>query len=264
MVESELVLSGGLILEDGRRLARARLRALTGIEEEWLAEGRDLASAVKVTRILSACVSALDGEAVDAGRIRKLLTGDRDQLMLELRRITLGEDIAAVIVCPACSGPMDIAFKAGEVPVEGRPQTSVWYDFERGIRFRLPTGGDQEAVLGMEAEAAENALFESCVSPGVELTAEEREAVIAEMERLAPQVDLELDLTCPECGHGFVSQFDTTAFFFEEMRLKSGQLLREIHTLAFYYHWSEAEILSLGRRRRHAYLRLLSDSMRQE
>jgi hypothetical protein len=110
------------------------------------------------------------------------------------------------------------------------------------------------------------ALLERCVSsePGLELTGAEQEAVIAEMERQAPRVDSDLDLTCPECSHRFVMPFDTTAFFFEEMRAKSGQLLREVHTLAFYYHWSEADILSLGRRRRHAYLSLLSDSLRQE
>ena len=96
------------------------------------------------------------------------------------------------------------------------------------------------------------------------LTDAEREAVNAEIERRAPQVDLELDLTCAECSHRFSVPFDTTAFFFEEMRAKSGQLLREIHTLAFYYHWSEADILGLGRRRRHAYLELLSESLRQE
>jgi hypothetical protein len=211
-------------------------------------------------------VAALDGESVDAEILRRMLVGDRDYLMLELRRLTLGDNVVAVIACPACNAPMDAEFRVSDIPVERRPQTSTWYTGERGIRFRLPTGGDQEAMLGLEAAAAEKALLERCTSSedGVELTGAEREALIAEMERQAPRVDLELDLTCPECSYRFLTPFDTTAFFFEEMRSKSGQLLREVHTLAFYYHWSESEILSLGRRRRHAYLGLLSESLRQE
>jgi hypothetical protein len=82
------------------------------------------------------------------------------------------------------------------------------------------------------------------------------------MEHNAPQVDLELELTCPECGHVFTSPFDTTLFFFNEMRLNSDQLLREVHLLALYYHWREVDILSLTRARRRKYLELLSDSLR--
>jgi hypothetical protein len=266
VIETELALPGGLILDDGRRLTRARLRALTGAEEEWLAEARGVASAVKVTRVLSSCVMALDGESADTERIRRMLVGDRDYLMLELRRLTLGDEVVAVIACPACNAPLDAEFQVSDVPVERRPQTAAWYTGERGVRFRLPTGGDQEAVLGLEAPAAEEALLKRCLwgEEGVELSRAEREAAIAEMERQAPRVDLELDLTCSECGHRFLTPFDMTAFFFEEMRARSGQLLREVHTLAFYYHWSEADILGLGRRRRHAYLNLLSDSLRQE
>ena len=58
--------------------------------------------------------------------------------------------------------------------------------------------------------------------------------------------------------------FDLTAFFFDEMRVSSRQLLREVHTLAFYYHWSESEILGLRRTRRREYLELLSEALRQE
>lgn len=266
IVETELVLPGGLILEDGRRLTRASLRALTGAEEEWLAESPGVASAAKVTQVLCSCLAAVDGESVDAERVRRMLVGDRDYLMLQLRRLTLGDNVVAVIACPVCSAPMDAEFQVNEVPVERRPQTSTWYTCAGGVRFRLPTGGDQESVLGLEPGEAERALLERCVSsePGLELTGAQREAIIAEMERQAPRVDPDLDLTCPACAHRFVAPFDTTAFFFEEMRAKSGQLLREVHTLAFYYHWSEADILSLGRRRRHAYLSLLSDSLRQE
>jgi hypothetical protein len=78
------------------------------------------------------------------------------------------------------------------------------------------------------------------------------------------ELEVELDLTCPECSLTFLAPFDTTAFFFHEMQINGDQLLREVHLLALYYHWSEAEILSLSRDRRRAYLGLLSDAVRQD
>ena len=89
------------------------------------------------------------------------------------------------------------------------------------MRFRLPAGADQEAVSALDA-AAEMTLLARCTTgrDAGDLSAEQRETLIAEMERQAPCVDLELDLTCPDCGHRFLLPFDTTAFFFEELRSK--------------------------------------------
>jgi hypothetical protein len=111
-----------------------------------------------------------------------------------------------------------------------------------------------------------DALLERCLldSGGRKLSEAERIAVIDAMESKAPQIDLQLDLRCPECGHTFVVPFDINSFFFDEMRINGRQMLREVHLLAFYYHWSESEILSLKRDRRRAYLALLSDELRQD
>jgi Mor family transcriptional regulator len=128
----------------------------------------------------------------------------------------------------------------------------------------LPTGADQEAVLdSLQTKPQDRvaALLARCLEEGARaLAAEEQEQVIAAMERLAPQVDLELELTCPECGHQFVLPFDLAAFFLDETRAGAGALLREVHHMALHYHWSEAEILALTRERRRAYLALLGDA----
>jgi len=188
--------------------------------------------------------------------------------------LTLGDEFQAVFVCPACGAKMDVSFRTSDVPVESRPQTGPFHvlklretqPYGRTVRFRLPTGGDQEALLGTDPEVAVGVLMDRCLldDGGVPLSLEERQAVAEAMEQMAPQVELELDLTCPDCSRPFVAPFDTTAFFFDEMRMNAGRLLREVHTLAFYYHWSEADILRLRRDRRREYLALLSDTLRQE
>jgi hypothetical protein len=119
-------------------------------------------------------------------------------------------------------------------------------------------------VANLENAAEE--LLDRCVvdDGGQKLSSRDREELVVEMEQLAPQIDVELDLTCPECSHEFELPFDITAFFFDEVAVKADELLHEVHALAFHYHWSESEILSLERRRRRAYLALLHEALRQD
>jgi len=127
------------------------------------------------------------------------------------------------------------------------------------IQYRLPNGADQETVADLPASEAVEVLLGRCVIDGAPLSVEERDAVIADMDTRAPQIDLELELNCPECGHSFTTPFDCTSFFFSEIRAQSRHLMREVHYLALHYHWSESEILNLQRDRRRGYLALLSD-----
>ena len=270
---STFLLPGGLVLED-RRLGTVELRPLTGREEEWLAGHADTPAARAVTKLLDACVTHIEDLAPTTELIRRLLVGDRDYLVLQLRRLTFGDEFRAVLACPECGSKMDVDFSAAEVPMERRPQRSSSHIMElageaggsRVVRFRLPTGGDQEAVLHMDSAGAAATLLERCVldDGGSPLTTNEKGAVIDAMEGIAPQLDIQLDLTCPECSHAFVSEFDTTAFFLQEMQRNCRLLLHEIHALALHYHWSEADILNFRRERRRAYLGLLSDTLRQE
>jgi len=260
-------LPGGLVLDDGRRLGRAELRPLTGREEEWVTQHAGMPSAHLATKILSACFVRLEDVPVSSDIIDKLLVGDRDYLILQLRRMTLGDRFAAVFSCPACKRAMDVEFLAQDIAIEPRPQKAVeytWQTAQRAIRYRLPNGADQEAVAELPGGEAVEALMARCVidDGGTPLSVAERAAVIAEMDRLAPQIDLELELNCPECGHSFTTPFDCTSFFFSEIRAQSRHLIREVHYLALHYHWSEAEILNLQRDRRRRYLALLNETLR--
>jgi len=267
-------LPGGLVLENGRRIDRVGLRPISGLEEEWLARHPTVPTARAVTEVLATRLHLDDGEpdrAVPSPRAlaQRLLVGDRDYLMIQLRRATLGDTVAAVYRCPRCDQPMDVALDLADVPVEPAPQQVVWYSSiladGRPVRFRLPNGADQESVAELPADAAEAALLDRClVTERVPLAQDQRDRVIEEMERLAPRVELDLDLTCPDCAHAFPTAFDVTRFFFAELTASRHTLLREVHHLAFHYGWSEQAILALDRDRRRAYLSLLADELRQE
>ena len=260
-------LPGGVVLEGNCNLSTATLRPLSGQEEEWLVCNRGIPSAAKVTWLLNACTVSLDDASATSDLIRALLVGDRDYLMLQLRQLTFGDDFRAIASCMNCGGKIDVDFKATEIPVISRPQTDRFHVLGisgRSVQFRLPTGGDQEAVMAQELNAAVDEMLGRCVlnEDGRKMSPGEKDAVIRAMEQLSPSIELELDITCPECAHTFLMPFDTTVFFLEEVEAASRQLLREVHALAFHYHWSEADILRLQRSRRHTYLRFLDESLR--
>jgi hypothetical protein len=77
------------------------------------------------------------------------------------------------------------------------------------------------------------------------------------LERIAPLLDVELDATCPECGHVHAVRFDVQRFFLGRLVAERAQRAAEIHRLARGYGWSLSEILSLPRARRRDYVELV-------
>src|SRR5215510_12105177 len=89
-------LPGGVPQESGPPVTTVELRPLTGWEEEWLAHHSGTPAALVVSALLDACIVA--PEPLSA----RLLAGDRDYLILQLRRLTLGGHIQAVLDCASC------------------------------------------------------------------------------------------------------------------------------------------------------------------
>lgn len=73
------------------------------------------------------------------------------------------------------------------------------------------------------------------------------------MGRLAPQLEVEVEAACPDCGAEFSTRIDVPYLALAEMNINEAELDWEVHYLAWHYHWPETEILALtpGRRRRY-------------
>lgn len=247
----------GGIWADGERRRDAELRPLRGEDELFLAEEAvSLLPAARVTALLTRCLTRLGPhEPVQEESVRSLAVGDREALLLHLRRISLGERIPCVLVCPDCGEGIDVDLEAGELLLPAYEDWAEWHD-AGPLRFRLPTGADQEDVAELALDdpgAAASVVLERCVAgEGA------REEVPALMARLDPQAELELQVECPACGAGFDVLFDTADYVFRELLAGQARLFREVHELALAYGWSEAEILGLTVRRRRVYLDLLA------
>lgn len=83
-------LPGGLLTANGEVIREAEVRELTGEHEEALVRVRRSGSFVKFVNMLLTCgVVTLGSEAATAKTLTRLLLGDRDALILGIRRATL-------------------------------------------------------------------------------------------------------------------------------------------------------------------------------
>src|SRR6185436_13608531 len=173
-----------------------------------------------------------------------------------------------VLRCPApgCGEKMDLDLQVGDLLVPPAAGAQEWHEavFDGcRVRFRLPTGADQEEAAGLartDLEGAVGLLLRRCLAEPVD------DAAVAErladlMSELDPQAELTLELACPVCGHELSTVFDAGDHVVQELLAQGLRLYREIHLLAFHYHWSEREILALPGRKRRLYLNLLGEAL---
>jgi hypothetical protein len=78
---------------------------------------------------------------------------------------------------------------------------------------------------------------------------------------MAAQEEWDMQVFCPGCGREFSLRFNPATFFFSQLRTGLDLLYREVHFLAFHYHWSEQEIMDLSREKRHNYIEILADEI---
>ena len=282
------LLPGGYVDAAGELHREFELAELTGREEELLVQGRGRESASLVTAVLSRCFRRLGSlSPVSEEVARGLLVADRQYLLLKLRQATFGDRVLANVQCPwpDCGQRVTLDFAIGDVPIQeaagpGPVYTMLLSGAAAGtgpaeIVFRLPTGAEQELLSPLLADneaAALTMLLERCLQrigphepPGREQVARlsplARAEIEEHMEQVAPKVELTMETTCPECGRPFGVPFDLQSFFFGELYTGGDLLYREVHYLAYHYHWSEREIMDMTREKRRRYIEVLADEI---
>lgn len=267
---------------DGEHFREAELRLMTGADEEFMAAAAHAMPPVTWTNaLLSRCLTHLHpGEAVTSPRIAALTVGDREALLLHLRRLTFGDRMQCTLTCPQsdCGELMDFELNVSDLLQPPAPDPKPVYEINveidgrlHRIRFRLPTGQDQEAASGqarVDVHQAFAELLKRCVEGVVDSddrplmwSPDQLVELPARMADLDPQAELVLNLTCPVCGEDVTSIFDTCSYLMQEIGADLNGLYREVHLLARYYHWSEREIMGMNTSKRRRYLSLLLDSI---
>jgi hypothetical protein len=196
-----------------------------------------------------------------------LCVTDLEVLLLLLRQMIFGDRIRTDIICPVqdCGKRIDVTFRIGEYLDRHRPgkargvemaDEAGWFRFrDAAILFRLPTGADQLAAA--QAAQPERELVQRCIRPAG-ISARLRRRVERAMETLAPGLSHNLQGQCRDCGAVVDMYFDVQQFVLSELRGQAAFIYEDVHLLARYYHWSQAEILALPFSRRAHYTEMVS------
>jgi hypothetical protein len=187
-----------------------------------------------------------------------------------------------VLTCPfpECKEKMDLDLNVRDLLLQPYSQNGEWHlarlndnGHVYDVRFRLPTGADQEAVSGLaqtDLNAASSMLLRNCIGgiaredgSTVEVISQSLETQLSSMmSDLDPQAELMLNMICPACSKNCSVIFDTASYLSKEMASHMEHIYREVHMLAFYYHWSESDIMGMTQKKRERYLDLLDETLK--
>lgn len=170
------------------------VRELTGADEEALARVQGT-FARWISTLLELAVEKIDGETADKDAIGRLLVGDRDYLLMAIRKVTWGPEIELEdIKCSNCGELFDCVAHTDDIPIkplQDRSEATFTVELRNGRKanVRLPNGHDQAVYL--EKEDTSNAqrntlLLQRCVenvtdAHGVEMPIEGFPSLVRDM-----------------------------------------------------------------------------------
>lgn len=245
--EFEALLPIGYTDETGRVHHRAVIRKMRGHEEALLYD-LTLTAGQLVTELIRSCLVRLgDLENVGEDIVSQLYTADRNYLLLELRRITLGDRLRASYLCPRCGSDVPVMEDLSQIEVrrldEGQTLGDITLELEDGyvdregtfhteLTLTLPRGVDEEFVSPMAAKdplRAQDALMLRCIKRfgtlpkaaleayGVkilrDLTLGDRQRLQSAFNSQTPGVNFQRSVHCGQCEMMFEGVMDVSGFF---------------------------------------------------
>jgi hypothetical protein len=214
----EVKLPGGFI-ENGALVTTAEVRELTGLDEEAIARATSVGKALGL--ILQRGLVKLGDRDVAPEDLDLLLSGDRDALLIGIRRVTFGDTIDFSVTCGNCGEAQQTSIDLEEdVPVTTLNDSIADRNWtvitkKNSIGVALPTGITQRKLWdNMDKTNAEinTMLLSGCVlsingapsmgaSSVLKLGMAERSEIVSQIIEKNPGPRLgEVTKTCEACG----------------------------------------------------------------
>lgn len=217
---NEVLLPGGFITGDGSLVKYAEVRELTGADEEAISRSGSTGKALM--SMLQRGLVSLGSSSVSKEDLDRLLSGDRDAILIGIRKVTFGSTMEFQFPCDSCRTDLvvtvdldeDVPYVNLEDPIEDRQFTYTSKNSGE-IKVSLPTGITQKKLLeNTDKTRAElnTILLAGCVdsingsaslgAPSVlKLGMADREAIVTEIVKRNPGPRLgEVKTTCEACG----------------------------------------------------------------
>lgn len=224
--------------ENGVVHKEVEIRDMTGFDEELFAKAENRQNMGKfITTVLSTLVVRIgDLTPKEVGKTKwtkifqSLYLGDRDKIMMEIRKLANGDEIELEVKCPTCQSQLKHVVEM-DVDIEHRPlkvdPSGFEFELPKGIKnkegklckkgvIRLPDGQDQEVLANIAVKNAGMAnthlLQRTIVSlEGFEqkeinlnlvrkMTSKDRTYLLELLAENSFGPNLELEITCPNCG----------------------------------------------------------------
>ncbi len=187
-----------------------------------------------------------------------------NRVLLHVREACFGSRLIAHVDCEHCGECLELTLDTRQFHT-GENEEDKPAEFEiSSHHFRIPCSRDLVAISGeRDIKTAALKLLEQCCleHPGekeMSLASMLSEAEVI-MDTLDPAADINLTLSCAECGHRRLASLDIGTLLWDEIDLRARALLAEVHSLARAYSWTEPEILALSPQRRTAYLDMVGE-----
>jgi len=238
----------------------AYLRPLCGHDEACI-NGSGL---MEVAWFLDRLLVSAPGTSVGSGKASELAVCDCDRLFAALYLTYFGEQIESTVTCRSCGKPFELRFSLRELMANLDPVVELKatgpdddgvYTLIDGRRFRLPTVGDRDSLIGLDPEQAMTTLLKRCVVEGDPTL--DLESLQVAMNEVGPVLDLDLDAPCAHCGASQRVQFDIQTYVLQTLAFEQRYLSREVHRIAMTYGWGYQEILDLPREDRRTFVQLI-------
>lgn len=238
----------------------AYLRSLCGHDEAFV----NGMSSIEAARFLDRLLVSTPDTSISSGKARELAVCDCDRLFAALYLNYFGEDVESTVTCQGCDQPFELSFSLHELvaSLDGvgatqatGPDDDGIYRLPDGRRFRLPSVGDRDSLIGLDPEQAMTTLLKRCVVEGDPML--DLEALQLAMDEVGAVLDQDLDASCPHCGSSQTMQFDIQTYVLRALAFEQRFLYREVHRIAIAYGWGYQEILDLPREDRRTFVRLI-------
>jgi hypothetical protein len=201
--------------------------------------------------------------------LAELPLGQRNGLLLLLRRSTFGDLLPGKSQCPQCGESVEFELSCHSL-MQSRVKPQLQCLKQDGFHLEIrPLNSFDLAAAAAEqsTQIARQLLLRRCVaearlqgeSVGLDELPHTLQKRIAETALAAdPQSEILLDLQCPSCRHTWQTLLDIGHILWLEISARAHRLLMEVHLLARAYGWGEEQILKLDPARRSSYLQLVT------
>ena len=230
--DTEVTLPGGFVNREGALVKYAEVRELNGADEEAIARAGTTGRALNT--MLQRGLVSIGMETASKEDLDTLLSGDRDAILIGIRKATFGKTIEFQGACTECSAEQalildldkDIPITTLENPVEDR----MWeYESKLGtVIVGLPTGLTQRRLLeNSDKNSAElnTILLAGCIasingSPSIGATSvlklswKDRDVLVQQILERNPGPRLgEVKKACEACGEDILMPLTLAALF---------------------------------------------------